>query len=162
MPMPNLPEPSTISKPHSETTLDSAGRCRESRRDMAGGGDYHGRTMLAAFLTTVLFAVSAVCGSRTARTLGGTEANFWRLVLATIALGVYGHSLGAGLSGAAFPLFLCSGSVGFGLGDVAFFQALPRLGARLTAMMVTCLSAPRRSEERRVGKECRSRWSPYH
>ena len=22
--------------------------------------------------------------------------------------------------------------------------------------------APRRSEERRVGKECRSRWSPYH
>ena len=24
------------------------------------------------------------------------------------------------------------------------------------------LSAMRRSEERRVGKECRSRWSPYH
>ena len=24
------------------------------------------------------------------------------------------------------------------------------------------LSATRRSEERRVGKECRSRWSPYH
>src|SRR2546422_4693781 len=23
-------------------------------------------------------------------------------------------------------------------------------------------SAPARSEERRVGKECRSRWSPYH
>ena len=23
-------------------------------------------------------------------------------------------------------------------------------------------SAPPRSEERRVGKECRSRWSPYH
>ena len=24
------------------------------------------------------------------------------------------------------------------------------------------LAARRRSEERRVGKECRSRWSPYH
>ena len=24
------------------------------------------------------------------------------------------------------------------------------------------VSIPRRSEERRVGKECRSRWSPYH
>ena len=24
------------------------------------------------------------------------------------------------------------------------------------------LSLPARSEERRVGKECRSRWSPYH
>ena len=23
-------------------------------------------------------------------------------------------------------------------------------------------AVPRRSEERRVGKECRSRWSPYH
>ena len=24
------------------------------------------------------------------------------------------------------------------------------------------ISPPNRSEERRVGKECRSRWSPYH
>ena len=24
------------------------------------------------------------------------------------------------------------------------------------------IEAPERSEERRVGKECRSRWSPYH
>src|SRR3712207_9084354 len=28
-----------------------------------------------------------------------------------------------------------------------------------TDLVVTCQS---RSEERRVGKECRSRWSPYH
>ena len=27
---------------------------------------------------------------------------------------------------------------------------------------MACLLANRRSEERRVGKECRSRWSPYH
>ena len=27
---------------------------------------------------------------------------------------------------------------------------------------VTYASVPSRSEERRVGKECRSRWSPYH
>src|SRR5256885_17259148 len=27
---------------------------------------------------------------------------------------------------------------------------------------ITSLTADRRSEERRVGKECRSRWSPYH
>ena len=26
----------------------------------------------------------------------------------------------------------------------------------------TGLALPMRSEERRVGKECRSRWSPYH
>ena len=27
---------------------------------------------------------------------------------------------------------------------------------------VHLLIIPKRSEERRVGKECRSRWSPYH
>ena len=26
----------------------------------------------------------------------------------------------------------------------------------------TSIETPSRSEERRVGKECRSRWSPYH
>ena len=29
-------------------------------------------------------------------------------------------------------------------------------------LMMTILTGMRRSEERRVGKECRSRWSPYH
>src|ERR1039457_7232789 len=28
--------------------------------------------------------------------------------------------------------------------------------------MTRALGSPNRSEERRVGKECRSRWSPYH
>ena len=31
-----------------------------------------------------------------------------------------------------------------------------------TTPSVLSLSATARSEERRVGKECRSRWSPYH
>ena len=29
-------------------------------------------------------------------------------------------------------------------------------------MIVKMIQNPGRSEERRVGKECRSRWSPYH
>src|SRR3989449_1565668 len=33
---------------------------------------------------------------------------------------------------------------------------------RLTAFYILKPSAGARSEERRVGKECRSRWSPYH
>ena len=33
----------------------------------------------------------------------------------------------------------------------------------IIAVMTSCGSSkPVRSEERRVGKECRSRWSPYH
>src|SRR5256885_5736249 len=37
------------------------------------------------------------------------------------------------------------------------------VGGRLVEICATSSSAFRpRSEERRVGKECRSRWSPYH
>ena len=32
----------------------------------------------------------------------------------------------------------------------------------LVAVIVVYLLLAERSEERRVGKECRSRWSPYH
>src|SRR5258708_32625318 len=49
--------------------------------------------------------------------------------------------------------------LGIGHGDVvaAFLYNTP-------AFVFTMLAAARlgRSEERRVGKECRSRWSPYH
>src|SRR2546427_11032124 len=38
---------------------------------------------------------------------------------------------------------------------------LPRL-ATGELLAAYSLSEPGRSEERRVGKECRSRWSPYH
>ena len=43
------------------------------------------------------------------------------------------------------------------------FDALPQpllVGGQ--ALGKSMISVPHRSEERRVGKECRSRWSPYH
>src|SRR5256885_1513873 len=40
-----------------------------------------------------------------------------------------------------------------------FSATLARLGAADGGLL---LGAQHRSEERRVGKECRSRWSPYH
>src|SRR5260370_564027 len=40
-------------------------------------------------------------------------------------------------------------------GSLNIFRAAAETGARVVA-------ASSRSEERRVGKECRSRWSPYH
>lgn len=98
--------------------------------------------MFAAFLTTMLFSISAVCGNRTAKLLGGTEANFWRLCFAALLLALYGHGWGGGLAGSAFPIFLISGCIGFGIGDMALFQALPRLGSRLSVMLTLCLSSP--------------------
>ena len=35
-------------------------------------------------------------------------------------------------------------------------------GVLYTAATITYVNEISRSEERRVGKECRSRWSPYH
>jgi drug/metabolite transporter (DMT)-like permease len=98
--------------------------------------------MLPAFLTTVLFAISAVSANRTARLLGGIRANFWRITLAAFLLGLWAHTLGSGISGQAFPFFVLSGCVGFGVGDLAYYQSLPRLGSRLSVMLVHCLAAP--------------------
>src|SRR5207244_5931067 len=39
---------------------------------------------------------------------------------------------------------------------------LPRAARAATRLVAGPRSRPARSEERRVGKECRSRWSPYH
>ena len=49
----------------------------------------------------------------------------------------------------------CDDSDGYSLGDVAVDWATVNVkGAHVYDFT--------RSEERRVGKECRSRWSPYH
>lgn len=98
--------------------------------------------MFAAFLCTVLFSISVVCGHRSAKLIGGTEANFWRLTCATVLLGAWAYGMGIGLGGEAFPVFLLSGLSGIGIGDVAMFQALPRLGSRLSLLFIECLSAP--------------------
>ena len=42
------------------------------------------------------------------------------------------------------------------------FSDLERLVIRYAEEMTEKVQVDSRSEERRVGKECRSRWSPYH
>ncbi len=98
--------------------------------------------MLGAVLATILFSCSAVSGRQLVKWLPGTEVNFWRLTLATLLLGLWAHTMGGGVGGGALAVFLISGAIGFGLGDIALFQTYPRLGTRLTVMMVNCLAAP--------------------
>ena len=55
----------------------------------------------------------------------------------------------------------------FDVGRQASIQALDESMASgqpifLVAQRELAVESPQRSEERRVGKECRSRWSPYH
>lgn len=110
-----------------------------SALDVSSPHSYLSR-VLPAFLATFCFSVSAVCGSRAAKLIGGTETNFWRLVVAFALLGVWAHGFGSGLAGQALPVFLVSGIVGIGVGDMALYQALPRLGSRLTTLLLQCFT----------------------
>lgn len=98
--------------------------------------------MIQAIITTVLFAMSAVCAGRTTRVLGAGTANLARLALATLFLGLWAHTGGQGLGGAALPWLLFSGLVGFALGDTALYAAYYRIGPRLAVLLCLCLAAP--------------------
>lgn len=99
-------------------------------------------TMLAAVLTTVFFSLSAIFAARSVRAVGATRANLGRLAFAAVALGIVAHGWGGGLGGAGREWLFWSGVVGMGLGDLAVFAALPRLGTRLTVLMTQCVAAP--------------------
>ncbi len=94
--------------------------------------------MIGALGTTLCFALTAVFANRTAQQLGSTRANLYRLLFAALILGMWAHLGGLGLGGGALGWFFVSGLAGFGLGGVAMFQALPRLGSNLAMLIVQC------------------------
>jgi drug/metabolite transporter (DMT)-like permease len=98
--------------------------------------------MLASLLTTLFFSLSVVFANRSIRLVGSAKANLSRLIFATLCLALYSHLFAIGLKGPGLWHFLFSGIIGFGLGDLALFQAIPRLGSRLTILMTQCLAAP--------------------
>lgn len=97
--------------------------------------------MIAAILTTLFFACSAVTGQRVALRLGGPWGNLLRLFLAAVALGIVVLLFFPGaIHRETFPWFFVSGLIGFGLGDVALFLAYERIGSRLTILLNLCLA----------------------
>ena len=42
------------------------------------------------------------------------------------------------------------------------YECLPKKENYIFELIINFREVAKRSEERRVGKECRSRWSPYH
>ncbi|MCF7688524.1 MAG: DMT family transporter [Cephaloticoccus sp.] len=97
--------------------------------------------MLGTIGTLLFFAVTPVYARRAAMILGSLRANFYRLLVATLLLGLWAHLAGRGTGGIAFTWFFLGGMVGFGLGGVAMFQSLPRLGSNLSTLIVQCGSA---------------------
>ena len=98
--------------------------------------------MVAALLTTVFFSFSVIFAARSAKILGGSRANAARITVALLLLALWSHTMGAGLRGPGLSWFLLSGVIGFGLGDIALFGALPRIGPRLSILLTQCLAAP--------------------
>jgi drug/metabolite transporter (DMT)-like permease len=97
--------------------------------------------MIAAILTTLFFAFSAVTGQRVAVMLGGAWGNLMRLGLATIVLGLLVAIFTPdAIRWPSFQWFFVSGLIGFGLGDVALFTAYERIGSRLTILLNLCLA----------------------
>ena len=97
--------------------------------------------MIGALGTALFFALTPVFANRAAHRLGGTQANFWRLLVAVIVLGAWAHVAGRGVGGVALGWFILGGIAGFGVGGVAMFQSLPRLGSNLSTLIVQCGSA---------------------
>jgi drug/metabolite transporter (DMT)-like permease len=95
-----------------------------------------------AFFTTFLFATSSVLAAKSQQAVGPARANLGRLCLGALFLGLWAHSVGHGLGGPALPWLLASGLVGMGVGDLAFFAALPFIGSRLTTTLNQCLAVP--------------------
>lgn len=98
--------------------------------------------MLASFLAAFFFALNATCGSHNVRAHGPLRANLGRLVIAAIALAVFGHTIGNGFHSASVGWFILSGVIGMGIGDLGTYGALPLLGSRLTVLLTQCLAAP--------------------
>jgi drug/metabolite transporter (DMT)-like permease len=93
-------------------------------------------------LTALLFAWSVTCARQSARHHGSDLANLGRILLAFLAMGLW-----VGLSGRqpvspGWHWLVLSGALGLGIGDIALFRALPRIGPGLTILLMQCLAAP--------------------
>jgi len=98
--------------------------------------------LFPAFLASIFFALNATCANHSIRRIGTLRANLSRLVIGTVVLGLFAHTLGSGFASAGTAWFFLSGVVGLGIGDLGSYGALPLLGSRLTLLMVQCLAAP--------------------
>jgi drug/metabolite transporter (DMT)-like permease len=98
--------------------------------------------MFPAFLTTILFSISAITANRSVSQLGSDLANASRLAFAAVVLGAGAFWLWEFPGLAIILIFVISGVVGFGFGDIGVFYALPRLGSRLCILYTQCVAAP--------------------
>lgn len=98
--------------------------------------------MLPAFLTTILWSYCLIPARQSVAQIGENAANFWRLLAGVVIMGILSAMGGVQLGKEAFLWLFLSGIIGFGFGDIGVWFALPRIGSRLTLLMVHCIAAP--------------------
>lgn len=95
-----------------------------------------------AFLTALLFAWSVSCARQSTRHHGPNLANAGRILVAFAVIGAWVSLSGRHVLAPGWPWLVLSGALGLGLGDIALFNALPRIGPALTILLMQCLAAP--------------------
>ncbi len=88
------------------------------------------------------YAWSVTCARRSSAHHGPDLANLGRLVVAFIAVGTFVALSGRQPFGAGWGWLVAGGALGLGMGDIALFHALPRIGVGLTMLLTQCLAAP--------------------
>lgn len=95
-----------------------------------------------AFLTALLFAWSVSCARQSTRHHGPDLANAGRILVALAVMGTWVLLSGRQVVTPGWGWLVLSGALGLGLGDIALFNALPRIGPALTILIMQCLAAP--------------------
>ena len=116
-----------------------------------------GSASTAGGIKVTTFAVLILAIMAEARGDQDIEAFGRRITLSTVRLSVAVAFIGASVIGAATLLLLQLTDLSL---DRILFEATSAFATVGLSTGITPHSS--RSEERRVGKECRSRWSPYH
>jgi drug/metabolite transporter (DMT)-like permease len=99
---------------------------------------------LAALVAAALWSVGTFIYGRVGTDVPPMELNLVKCILAILLMVITSLFLGEKVPHAAalpYILLVCSGIIGIGLGDTAYFESLNRLGAKL-ALLLTVLAPP--------------------
>lgn len=88
------------------------------------------------------YAWSVTCARRSSAHHGPDLANLGRLVVALVVVGLFVAFSGRHPFCAGWGWLILGGVLGLGVGDIALFHALPRIGVGLTMLLTQCLAAP--------------------
>jgi len=88
------------------------------------------------------YAWSVTCARRSSAYHGPDLANLGRLLVAFALVGGFVLLGGRHPFCAGWGWLLLGGALGLGVGDIALFHALPRIGVGLTMLLTQCLAAP--------------------